>query len=86
MAENSYSESETFVVSVEGVQYRVPLHCPHRAGRMDHGFLNERAKTITCPLHKSTFRLDTGCQLAGPECGKLASVRLRPGSLSDAKS
>ncbi|WP_445928860.1 Rieske (2Fe-2S) protein [Marinimicrobium sp. C2-29] len=69
-------ESGTFIVAVEGVQYRVPAHCPHRGGRMDHGVFNERSRTITCPLHKSTFRVDTGCQLAGPECGRLATERV----------
>jgi protein arginine N-methyltransferase 1 len=34
-------------------------------------------KTITCPLHHSTFCLETGEQLAGPTCGAL-DVRVQP--------
>lgn len=76
MVDNDYVESETFIVTLEGGQYRVPVHCPHRGGRLDHGFVNERARTIVCPLHKSAFQLDTGCQMTGPECGRLATERI----------
>jgi nitrite reductase/ring-hydroxylating ferredoxin subunit len=38
---------------------------------LDHGKINLQAKTVSCPLHQSVFRFDTGEQVAGPECGKL---------------
>ncbi|GLQ30997.1 Rieske (2Fe-2S) protein [Litoribrevibacter albus] len=72
MAESQeYREEGTFLLSHEGKCYRLPRHCPHRAGRLDHGKVNWEKKTIACPLHQSVFRIDTGEQVAGPECGSL---------------
>lgn len=61
----------TFELAIEGDIYKVPHFCPHRRGNLKYGFVNERKKTISCPLHRSTFSLETGEQLSGPECGRL---------------
>jgi nitrite reductase/ring-hydroxylating ferredoxin subunit len=57
----------------------VPRFCPHRGGRLDHGFINPQRKTVACPLHHSVFSLVDGQQLAGPACGRLA-VSVEPTS------
>jgi len=67
-----YKEEGTFLVEHEGHCYHIPRHCPHRAGRLDHGNINLNAKTVSCPLHHSVFRFDTGEQVSGPDCGSLA--------------
>ena len=64
------NESGFFPLQVGAMQ--VPRHCPHRAGRLDHGHINRQRLTLTCPLHQSVFCLRTGKQLAGPACGSLA--------------
>jgi type I protein arginine methyltransferase len=71
------TEDGFFDVEIAGLRYRVPRHCPHRGGRLDHGTLSVQRKTVSCPLHRSLFDLDTGRQLTGPACGHLA-VSVQP--------
>lgn len=69
---DEHEEQGTFQVRLSGgATVSVPRYCPHRAGRLDHGELNDKRGTITCPLHRSTFDLATGEQLTGPPCGRL---------------
>lgn len=72
-----YGDGSTFVITVQGDQFEVARHCPHRGGRMDHGMINARSRTISCPLHNSVFSLDTGEQVSGPQCEKLCVHRLK---------
>jgi nitrite reductase/ring-hydroxylating ferredoxin subunit len=72
MCDDDYDERSFFDLSVGGRSYRVPDSCPHRGGRLRHGTINAQRRTITCPLHGSTFSLETGEQLGGPPCGRLA--------------
>ncbi|MCG6969503.1 MAG: Rieske 2Fe-2S domain-containing protein [Gammaproteobacteria bacterium] len=58
-------------ILIGGMVYKVPRYCPHRRGKLQYGFVNERKKTIACPLHRSTFSLETGEQISGPPCGRL---------------
>ncbi len=69
--DDEYREEGVFEVTLEGERYCVPRFCPHRGGRLFHGPVNAKRKTITCPLHHSVFSLETGAQLAGPACGPL---------------
>lgn len=73
--QDEYEETGYFSIYIEDRRYIVPLYCPHRAGRLDHGKISQRRRTITCPLHHSTFCLETGAQLAGPACGALGVSR-----------
>jgi len=70
--DDDYREEGFFTVVIEDQRYCVPRFCPHRGGRLAHGVVNAKRKTIICPLHHSVFSLETGEQLAGPECGRLA--------------
>lgn len=69
--ELDYQEEGTFSIEHEGLCYHVPRHCPHRAGRLDHGHINTSKKTVSCPLHHSVFSLETGEQISGPLCSTL---------------
>jgi len=71
-------EAGTFRVILDGEELCVPRSCPHRGGRLDHGVVSARHRTISCPLHHSVFSLETGAQLAGPACGPLAIERGGP--------
>lgn len=66
-----YEEGGSFTITVGDEVFEVPSHCPHRQGWLAHGMVNERRKTITCPLHFSTFSLEDGRQISGPKCGPL---------------
>lgn len=73
---DGFREEGTFTIELEGRTYSVPQCCPHRAGRLRHGHVNVKHKTITCPLHQSRFSLETGEQLGGPPCGRLGVVEV----------
>jgi nitrite reductase/ring-hydroxylating ferredoxin subunit len=59
-------------VRVGGTCVRAAAVCPHRKGRMVHGYVSAGKLHITCPLHYSTFDLLTGSVLAGPATAPLA--------------
>ncbi|MEL4887309.1 50S ribosomal protein L11 methyltransferase [Pectobacterium betavasculorum] len=80
MERDDYEEQGHFDIDLDGGRYRVPHHCPHRAGRLMHGHINPVRKTITCPLHHSVFCLESGVQLSGPRCAALHIEVLQPGS------
>ena len=69
-------EEDFFRLDVAGEAYLVPGACPHRKGRLVHGYVNARTSCITCPLHYSTFDLKTGRQLSGPPSEALQIVHL----------
>ena len=68
---DEYKEEGFFIVVLDDGPVQVPRFCPHRGGRLYHGQVNLKYKTVTCPLHKSRFSLENGEQLGGPPCGKL---------------
>ncbi|MFC4033257.1 Rieske (2Fe-2S) protein [Streptomyces polygonati] len=56
-------------VTVGDRSFELAAACPHRKGRLVHGFVNTRTLRITCPLHRSSFDLATGLPRSGPSCG-----------------
>jgi len=70
--DDDYREEGFFELDVDGERFCVPRFCPHRGGRLAHGVVNAKRRTIICPLHHSVFSLETGEQLAGPASGPLA--------------
>ncbi|GAA6168364.1 Rieske (2Fe-2S) protein [Sessilibacter corallicola] len=68
---SDYKEKGDFTIQIDNKSYKISKFCPHRAGRLDHGNVNIKKRTVTCPLHRSVFCLDTGKQIAGPKCGNL---------------
>jgi type I protein arginine methyltransferase len=63
---------ELIKVRAGGQEFVIAAACSHRQGRLVYGYVNDRTQRITCPLHRSTFDLTTGCPLSGP-----ANERLR---------
>lgn len=72
-----FRRPDTFTVNIGQEQYLIPSSCPHREGWLEHGVVNEKRRSITCPLHFSVFSLETGEQLSGPPCGQLQVRRVR---------
>jgi nitrite reductase/ring-hydroxylating ferredoxin subunit len=64
----------TVQLELDGQVCRIAGECPHRKGRMEYAYLNERTMRITCPLHRSTFDLKTGRVLSGPACSDLKLI------------
>ena len=53
-------------VTVDDRSFLVADTCPHRDGRLLYGYVNAVRLRITCPLHRSSFDLETGEVLTGP--------------------
>jgi nitrite reductase/ring-hydroxylating ferredoxin subunit len=62
---------EAVLVSVGDQKFVIAAACPHRKGRLAYAHVNGSTLRITCPLHRSTYDLVTGCQVSGPEAGRL---------------
>lgn len=71
--------SKTFVLTIDGSEYNVPVECPHRKGWLSRGKVNRTKHGkcfLVCPLHYSTFDLPTGRQVGGPTAHDLAVVQV----------
>jgi nitrite reductase/ring-hydroxylating ferredoxin subunit len=68
-------------VEIGGKKFLATAACPHRKGRLVFGYVNTRKSRITCPLHHSTFDLDTGCVISGPADSPLPVKVLIGGAL-----
>jgi nitrite reductase/ring-hydroxylating ferredoxin subunit len=62
---------EEVLVSVDDRKFVVAAACPHRKGRLAYAHINATTLRITCPLHRSTYDLATGCRVSGPATGDL---------------
>ncbi|MFJ1703341.1 Rieske (2Fe-2S) protein [Kitasatospora sp. NPDC088346] len=62
------------LVELAGRRVLVQAACPHRKGRLLFGHVDEQTLRIRCPLHSSTFDLDSGRRTAGPACDPLRVV------------
>ncbi|MER8182934.1 Rieske (2Fe-2S) protein [Kitasatospora sp. NPDC094015] len=65
---------ELVLVELSGRRVLVQAACPHRKGRLLFGYVDEQSLRIRCPLHSSTFDLDSGRRTAGPACDPLRVV------------
>ncbi|CAL9326140.1 Rieske (2Fe-2S) protein [Streptomyces sp. SudanB182_2057] len=66
----------TLKITIGDKQYEIEAFCPHRRGHLAHGYVNTRALRITCPLHHSSYSLETGTLTAGPSGRTLCSRRI----------
>ncbi|RLU79959.1 hypothetical protein CTZ27_36030 [Streptomyces griseocarneus] len=53
-------------VRVGDREFEADAYCPHRKGHLAHGYVNAARLRIACPLHHSSFSLETGEALTGP--------------------
>ncbi|MEU7645121.1 Rieske (2Fe-2S) protein [Streptomyces huasconensis] len=65
-------------VRVGGREFEVDAACPHRKGFLAHGYVNAARLRITCPLHHSSFSLETGEAITGPTDRRLCTREVTP--------
>jgi nitrite reductase/ring-hydroxylating ferredoxin subunit len=71
---------EEVLVTVGEREFVIAAACPHRKGRLLYAYVNAKTMRITCPLHRSTYDLVTGCQVSGPAASGLAVRERTDGS------
>ncbi|MBO0797339.1 MAG: iron-containing redox enzyme family protein [Blastocatellia bacterium] len=75
----SASTTKTFRLRVDDQEYLVPMECSHRKGWLRNGKVNRTRQGkcfLVCPLHFSTFDLQTGKRVSGPAARDLTIVKL----------
>lgn len=60
LMEFDYDDKKILISKVQEKIYATDRICTHQYADLSTGFLNEEERTITCPLHLSVFKLDTG--------------------------
>ena len=53
-------DKKILLARVGGKVFATDRICTHAYADLSTGILNEEEKTVTCPLHLSIFKLDTG--------------------------
>ncbi len=55
-----YGDKKILLVRTGGKVFATDRICTHAYADLSTGMLNEEEKTVTCPLHLSAFKLDSG--------------------------
>ncbi|HYG00711.1 MAG TPA: Rieske 2Fe-2S domain-containing protein [Candidatus Saccharimonadales bacterium] len=66
MIDFDYDEKKIVILNINGKFFASDRICTHASIDMIGGSVNENAKTITCPLHLSSFDLNSGNPLNLP--------------------
>ena len=60
MLDFDHGESKILVARSRGQVFATGRICTHAYADLSTGILNEEENTVTCPLHLSSFKLDSG--------------------------
>jgi nitrite reductase/ring-hydroxylating ferredoxin subunit len=60
MLDFDHGSKKILVAKVGGKVYATDRICTHAYADLSTGMINEDEKTVTCPLHLSAFKLETG--------------------------
>ncbi len=66
MIDFDYDGKKIMIVNIDGSFYAADRICTHAYVDLTGGILNESEKTVTCPLHLSSFDLQNGDALNLP--------------------
>jgi 3-phenylpropionate/trans-cinnamate dioxygenase ferredoxin subunit len=55
-----YNNKKILITKVNNRVYATDRICTHAYADLSTGFLNETERTVTCPLHMSSFSLESG--------------------------
>jgi 3-phenylpropionate/trans-cinnamate dioxygenase ferredoxin subunit len=81
--EYDHSESKIMLTKIDNDIFATDRICTHAYADLSTGFLNEKERTITCPLHMSSFSLKDGVPLNLPaeEPIKTYKTKIEDGSI-----
>ena len=60
MLDFDHGDYKLLISKVGGRFFATDRICTHAYADLSTGFMNEEESTVTCPLHLSAFKLDTG--------------------------
>src|ERR687898_1114864 len=60
MMDFDFHDKKILLVNIDNTIYASDRICTHAYADLSTGFLNEEEKTVTCPLHMSSFNLESG--------------------------
>jgi nitrite reductase/ring-hydroxylating ferredoxin subunit len=83
MIDFDYGEKKILLCKVKGKVYATDRICTHAYADLSTGMLNEDEATVTCPLHLSSFKIDTGepQNLPAEEPLKTYNVKIQDGRI-----
>ncbi len=59
-------DATVLVLRWDGQMYAIASRCSHAGGPLEEGTVDKVTCTVTCPWHRSVFRLDDGSVVHGP--------------------
>ena len=77
MLDFDHGERKILVAKSGGMVFATDRICTHAYADLSTGILNEEEGTVTCPLHLSSFRLDTGAPQNLPAEAPLKTYKLK---------
>jgi nitrite reductase/ring-hydroxylating ferredoxin subunit len=79
MLDFDHGDSKVMLTRVGGRVFATDRICTHAYADLTTGMLNGEEQTVTCPLHLSTFKLDTGIpqNLPAEEPLKIYKVKIQ---------
>lgn len=72
-----YNNRKLLIAKTKDQIYITDGICTHEYADLSTGFLNEEEKTVTCPLHLSIFKLDSGMPQNPPAKAPLKTYKVK---------
>ena len=60
MFDFDFNDRKILLINIDNTIYASDRICTHAYADLSLGILNEKEKTVTCPLHMSVFNLENG--------------------------
>ncbi len=78
-----HSDKKIMITKVGGKVFAIDRICTHAYADLSTGIMNEEERTVTCPLHLSMFKLDTGApqNLPAEEALKTYKVKIQENAI-----
>lgn len=83
MLDYDSADKKILISRAGGQVFATDRICTHAYADLSTGILNEEEKTVTCPLHLSVFKLDSGVpqNLPAEEPLKIYKVKIQDGAI-----